>query len=352
MNSIFSVLLFTLCSFTLALSNKHNIIVSNYELCAGIGRDIITEDRGNGFDAAIGVMLCEGVAKPQDMGLGGGFFGIIKKKGKEPFVINSRERCPVNLNKDSFKHEDSNKIFGKTIGVPSAISGYYYLHKNHGKTKWVNIVKRVYHMCLKGFPVTIGEVLNKKQYEYLEETHRNIFINKETELPYANNETWKRPDLAATMLKLMKFGPRYFNTKAVRTELKNEINSFGGNITDIDFNIKPVILKPYVKKFIFGKNKYKLYTTPLPGGGPSLVFILKIMETFYKNYPKHTLEERYFVLIEAIKFAFSYRTEFGDPKHSDMEKILKTMNSEETLNKILKRIVTSKQTHEDSDCRG
>lgn len=346
MNSFISILI-TVLLFQNCLS-KYNIIISNYQLCAKIGRNIIKYDNGNGFDAAIGVMLCEGVAKPQDMGIGGGFFGIIEQSKKDPFIINSRERCPKNINTDAFKHSDSNKIFGKTIGVPSAMRGYQYLHDKYGKTTWYNIVKRIKDMCINGFPVVIGEVLNKKQYQYLEESHRNIFINKETEQPYIDGETWKRPDLANTMDKLMKFGPGYFNTTTVRNEILKEINEYGGNITNLDFNISPEILRPRIEYFTFGIRKYKIATTPLPGGGPSLIFILRIMEAYFKLYPQHYLHERYYVLIEAMKFAFSFRTEFGDPNFSKMGPILNKMKSAVLIKSILSKILKNEATHNDS----
>lgn len=327
-----------------AVNSKPNIIISNYVLCSKIGEEIITKYKGNGIDAAIGVMLCEGIGKPQDSGLGGGFLGVVKISNKT-FVINSRERGTIRIG-SGFSHSDSSKIFGKTVGIPSSMAGYKFLHETYGKAKWYNIVRGVLKMVNHGFPVTIGDVLNKKQYQYIEETHRDIFINPKTQLPYADGEIWKRPDLAKTLKHLMTLGPSYFDTKLYKKTVMREINSFGGNITMDDFSlVKPVILKPYTNLFVFGKDKYKVETTPLPGGGPTLTFILRMMELYYRERPEHTLEERYYVLIESIKFAFSYRTDFGDPAFTSMDSILKVMNDPTVQKELLDKILRSDKTH-------
>lgn len=342
------VLFTSLLYLPLSVRCETNIIVSNYVLCSKIGENIITKYKGNGFDAAIGIMLCEGIGKPQDSGLGGGFLGIVKTVN-ETFVINSRERGTVRI-ENSFAHSDSSKIFGKTVGIPSSMAGYKFLHQKYGKTKWYNIVRGVLAMVNKGFPVVIGDVLDKKQYQYIEESHRDIFINPDTQLPYANGETWKRPDLAKTLKRLMTIGPEYFETKLYKRTVMREINSFGGNITSKDFSlVKPLILKPYVNKFVFGKEKYKVETTPLPGGGPTLTFILRMMELYYKERPNHTMGERYYVLLESIKFAFSYRTDFGDPEFVPMDYILRVMNKPSVHKEILRKILLTDKTQTDPE---
>lgn len=131
----------------------NNVIVSNFKVCAKIGYDIIK--KGNGFDASIAVMLCEGLGKPQDMGLGGGFFGIVKLlKKNSTFVINSREKGPLDINSLTFDLHSSNKIFGKVVSVPSALKGYRLLHIKYGKLEWKQIVMPVAKLAKKGFPCT------------------------------------------------------------------------------------------------------------------------------------------------------------------------------------------------------
>jgi gamma-glutamyltranspeptidase / glutathione hydrolase / leukotriene-C4 hydrolase len=315
-------------------------IVSNYDLCSKIGKRIIKYG-GNGYDAAIAIMLCEGVTRPQDMGLGGGFIGIIKPKNHKSFIINSREVSPLSINLQAYNRNVSSKILGKTIGIPSALTGYSTL-KKFGRLSWYNITKDVVKLAKNGFPVIIGDVLNKKQYQFIEEMNRNIFINPKTELPYANGEMWKRPDLANTIKNIGKYG-----LKAIKNSvIKKEINEWGGNITNKDFKyIKTKFHKPLINYYTFNDNRYKLETIPLPGGGPSLEFILKIMELYLKN--NKPSERMYYVLIESFKYAFAFRSEYGDPKFLKYKLTYNTRNPV-FIKKIYNEIMSRKTTKEPS----
>nr|CAD7415697.1 unnamed protein product [Timema cristinae] len=51
-------------------------VATNGYPCAIIGRDILMKN-GSATEAAIAALFCEGVACPQSMGLGGGFFMTI-----------------------------------------------------------------------------------------------------------------------------------------------------------------------------------------------------------------------------------------------------------------------------------
>lgn len=314
-------------------------IVSNYKLCANIGKNLIDKG-GNGFDAAIAVMLCEGVAKPQDMGLGGGFLGLVKRKGNESFVINAREISPYNINLNSYTYNVSSKILGKTIGLPSALKGYAAL-KRFAKLSWNEICEEVIDMARNGFPVVIGDILNKKQYQYIEEKNRQIFINPKTELPYANGEIWKRPDLAKTIELIAKHGSNAFDSKVIM----KEINSNGGQIIPKDFKVmKTRFYKPLRSVFVFNKKKYLLETIPLPGGGPSLEFILRIMEFYYHNKKSYKpTNEMYYVLTEAFKYAFGLRGEFGDPRFIKHKPLYNIRDPKFVLS-IYKKIIKAKQT--------
>lgn len=345
LNLLFFISIFTYSIAEAPLKEVHGkyAIVSNYKLCAKIGENLIKKG-GNGFDAAIAVMLCEGVAKPQDMGLGGGFLGLVKRKGNETFVINAREISPYNINLNTYTYNVSSKILGKTIGLPSALKGYATL-KRFAKLPWKVICKPVIDMARKGFPVVIGDILNKKQYQYIEEKNRHIFINPKTELPYANGDIWKRPDLAKTIELIAKRGPNAFDNNVIM----KEINSNGGKIIPKDFKVaRTRFYKPLKAVFVFNKKKYLLETIPLPGGGPSLEFILRIMEFYYKDTKNYKpTNEMYYVLTEAFKYAFGLRGEFGDPRFIKHKPLYNIRDPKFVLS-IYKKIITAKQTSNDT----
>lgn len=168
--------------------------------------------------------------------------------------------------------------------------------------------------------------------------NRNIFINPKTELPYNNKEIWKRPDLANTIELIGKKGLYALNT----TVIMNEINQFGGEITHDDFKyVKTRFHKPLKTYYTFNGKRYRLDTIPLPGGGPSLSFILKIMELYLKNHKPS--KEMYYPLIESFKYAFAFRSEYGDPKFLKYN-ITYDTSDPKFINTIYKEIMSRKLT--------
>jgi len=63
----------------------------------------ILEQGGSAVDAAIAIVLCEGVVLPHSLGVGGGFVATIysKKTGKVESLI-ARERAPLRATQDMF----------------------------------------------------------------------------------------------------------------------------------------------------------------------------------------------------------------------------------------------------------
>lgn len=338
---IIKYLLYIFFLFFFSEAKKYTIgryaVVTNYPYCSVIAKKILQEYGGNGYDAAIGIMLCEGVAKPQDMGLGGGFLGIIKPKDHKAFIINAREQAPLSINLDTYDTKTSSRMFGKTIGIPTALTGYATL-KRLGKLSWHDVTKDVVEMARNGFQVNIGNVLKKKQYLFIEEMHRNIFINPDTQQPYDDGEIWKRPDLADTIEAIGKHGLGALDNGTIQ----EEINKWGGIITDDDFkHVRTKFHTPLTRYYTFNNKRYKLETIPLPGGGPSIAFILRMME-LYLRYNKPSIHLQY-VLIESWKYAFAFRSEYGDPQYLKYRLMYPTDDIEfvkKVYNEIMSRTLT------------
>lgn len=90
-------------------------IASNGAGCASVGRTIF-ESGGSVADAAIAVLLCEGLANPQSMGLGGGFvMTIYHKETGLAETLNARERAPAAATENMYVNNDLSSIIGKKM---------------------------------------------------------------------------------------------------------------------------------------------------------------------------------------------------------------------------------------------
>lgn len=87
-------------------------IVANGLECSAIGRKIF-EKNGSIADAAIAVLLCEGITCPQSMGIGGGFLMTIyiRETGKVE-TLNARERAPSGAYEEMFVNDPEASSIG------------------------------------------------------------------------------------------------------------------------------------------------------------------------------------------------------------------------------------------------
>lgn len=131
---------------------KPAAVVTNGLECSKIGMDILARD-GSAADAAIAVMMCEGVTCPQSTGLGGGFVMTIytKKSGVVESLI-ARERAPAAANQTMFTglSEEASQVGGLSIAVPGELSGLWALHQKYGVLKWADLVEPSIKLCEEG----------------------------------------------------------------------------------------------------------------------------------------------------------------------------------------------------------
>lgn len=73
---------------------------------------------GNAVDAAIAVMLCDGVLGLQNMGIGGGFImSIYNATTKKVTSVNARVLAPAAATPDMFIKEQKETLYGNALVV-------------------------------------------------------------------------------------------------------------------------------------------------------------------------------------------------------------------------------------------
>ncbi|KAJ8972791.1 hypothetical protein NQ317_004475 [Molorchus minor] len=302
--------------FTKAEKIAKASVVTNGRHCAEIGTAIL-EKGGNAADAAIAAALCEGVANPQSMGLGGGFLLTIHNKSTgEVICLNSREVAPGAATEDMFHGNSTlSQRGGLSVAVPGELLGYWYLYERFGDSD----------------PVL-----------------RDVFIDPETNNTYLEGQYVKRPRLAKTLEIIAEEGGYALHNGSLTESFVNDIRLHNGIITVEDMNNYTPEWQDPIVSTLSGNNS--LYTVPLPGSGVILTFILNILNDFIDtNDPKSVTT--YQRIIESFKFGYGRRTELGDSKFVQVDELISNLTSK-TYAEAIRQYIFDNMTFQDPEYYG
>ncbi|WAR05429.1 GGT1-like protein [Mya arenaria] len=135
---------------------------------------------GNAVDAAVAALLCMGLADPQSMGIGGGFFmTIYNRTTGESHSIDARETAPIHATVDMYYGNASSSKGGLSIAVPGEIKGYKLAMDKFGSLPWKQVFTPAVTMATEGAIITSEDLLG---YQPLFSTAYNMTLrnNKHT----------------------------------------------------------------------------------------------------------------------------------------------------------------------------
>ncbi|XP_058800051.1 scoloptoxin SSD14-like [Phymastichus coffea] len=326
---------------------KTAAVVTNGPECAKIGSDILEHKNGTAVDAAIAALLCEGIASLHSMGLGGGFLmTIYDAKTQKATFLDARETAPKLANETMFGGNATLSFAGGlSVAVPGELMGYWEVHQKYGRVPWKDLFEPAIKLCENGNIINkylYNSLKGKEKYIREEETLREILINSETNMLYAEGELIKRPKLAETLRKLAN-APNpvdLFYKGDMAKQLVAEIKGFKGIITEEDFaNYKVQWREPTVAKL----GKITMYSAPPPGSGVLLTFMLNVLEKLLPANDTNILWQR---IIETFKWAYAKRTLLGDPAFENITEVIANLTSKEYADKIRLKIKDNK-TYQD-----
>jgi gamma-glutamyltranspeptidase / glutathione hydrolase / leukotriene-C4 hydrolase len=208
-------------------------ISSNSLECATMGRRIF-EQGGNVADAAVTVVICEGIACPQSAGIGGGLALMIYLKDQGVVrALNAQERAPGAATADMFKNASS-VVGGKSVAVPGELRGLWELHQRYGKLPWKDLLKPNIELCREGHLVSAYFQRIMASYEadlLAEPSLREIFINPATGKGYQEGDRIKRLKLADTLEVIAEQGVDAFYGGEIGRNFIADVRKFDGIMT-------------------------------------------------------------------------------------------------------------------------
>lgn len=323
--------------------------------CAAIGKGILMKN-GNAMETTIATLVCMGAVNSHSMGLGGGFFmTYYDRKNRKVGVLDAREVAPAGATEDMFNEEpQSSQVGGLAVAVPGELLGYEAAYnKFKGNLTWKELFTPTIEMCRNGFQVTrhlANALIENRDAVLSEVTLRNVYFNNETGDLYKEGEIMRRLDLAATLEKVANSGSDVlYGVGETRRKFVEDIKSFGGIITEDDLQYYTPRWKSPTK--ITLKNGFEVNSTPIPGSGSLLSYMLNILDGY--NLTKEDnwgdldqISLTFHRVLETFKFAYAQRMNLEDSKDHTVTQIASLLLSKQYADETRAKIYDTKTIHD------
>ncbi len=305
----------------------HGMVASTERIASQIGVDVMKRG-GNAVDAAVAVAFTLAVVYPVAGNLGGGGFMMIRRSDGTATAIDYRETAPAAATRDMYVGPDGELIKGegssllgyRASGVPGTVAGMAFALKKYGSGKltWSALIEPARKLAVNGFVVTHRTEKGLENYQTILSPFadsRRVFLRKGK--LYREGEILRQPELAATLGRLQKKGPREFYEGKTARLIAEDMQRNGGLITRQD-------LRDFVpKERVPLRGSYRGYgiisMPPPSSGGAVLIEMLNILEGFDLSKLHPFSSEYYHLLVEAMRRAYADRAEYmGDPDFSSI----------------------------------
>ncbi|HEX5709226.1 MAG TPA: gamma-glutamyltransferase, partial [Pyrinomonadaceae bacterium] len=220
------------------------MVASNSAIASRVGVEVMRRG-GNAVDAAVAVGLALAVVYPEAGNLGGGGFMLLRMRDGRTTAIDYREMAPAAATRNMFVDASGNLIRGegsstvgyRASGVPGTVAGLELALKKYGSGRftWAQLVEPARRLAAEGFPITyfVAKTLrdNAAKMEPYAETKRVYLRGGRL---YKEGEVMRLPELAATLARMKRQGPREFYEGTTARLIAADMRRHGGLITEQD----------------------------------------------------------------------------------------------------------------------
>jgi gamma-glutamyltranspeptidase/glutathione hydrolase len=347
-----------------------NMIVAPQPIAVEEGANILMEG-GNAIDAAVTCAFVQSVISPHICGISGYLvltMGLAppRRKGRKgpadpspialdaPALAGSRvtptmwQDIAIRPNPDGwgyFLKDKVNDLGYHSICTPGTIKGLAMMLERWGTISWQQAIGPAARIAQEGFVVDAHLAAgwkNRAAYpegcSLLERIEANaearrIYLCQDSR-PYESGESLDNPDYARTLLQLAQRGPDDFYRGELARRISQDLIANDSFVTADDLSSYRVREpRPLVGTW----RDLKIFTSPPPHGGPTLLAILNILEGYDLVAQGHNSPDYIYLLSMAMKAAFADRNpHLGDPEFVELP--LKTMISKERAEEWRRRI--------------
>jgi gamma-glutamyltranspeptidase/glutathione hydrolase len=298
------------------------MVVAQEEQAARIGADIIQRG-GNAVDAAVAVGFALAVSYPRAGNIGGGGFMVIHLADGTDTTIDYREIAPAAINAKSFLDEagEADPVKSRDsalgIGVPGTVAGLALAEQKYGSGKFAlaDLIAPAIAVAREGIAVadeTADSLPNARARLSRWPASAKIFLKADGSVLGAGDHL-VQSDLADTLEKIARDGPRAFYEGPVAEKIAAAVRAQGGVMTPDDLRNYQATERMPVRSRYRGYDVVSM--APPSSGGVVLIEMLNILEGYDLASLAHTEPARALhLMIEAMKRAYADRALFlGDP---------------------------------------
>jgi gamma-glutamyltranspeptidase / glutathione hydrolase len=257
-----------------AVRAPHGMVASDEDLGSQAGVEILKRG-GNAVDGAVAVAFALAVVEPAAGNIGGGGFMLVRLADGRTTFFDYREVAPGKATRDMYIKPDGTldkelSVIGyKAVAVPGTVAGLELALKTYGKLKLADVMAPAIHLAENGFPVSEklarqldGERPVLQQFG----VSRRIFLN-DGKMFHAG-DTFKQPELAATLKRIAKNGAAEFYRGETAQMIVDGMKRMGGLITLEDLaQYQPKVRQALQANYELDGHKWDVITSPPPSSG-------------------------------------------------------------------------------------
>jgi gamma-glutamyltranspeptidase / glutathione hydrolase len=257
-----------------AVRGEHGMVATDEELGSQAGVEILKRG-GNAIDAAVAVAFALAVVEPAAGNIGGGGFMLVRLADGRTTFFDYREVAPGKASRDMYIKPDGTldkqlSVIGyKSVAVPGTVAGLELALKTYGKLKLADVLAPAIHLAEDGFPVSekLARQLAGERTELQQFTiSRRIFLSDGK--MFQPGDTFKQPELAATLKRIAKNGAAEFYKGETAQMIVDDMKRLGGLITLEDLaQYQPKVRQALHANYELDGHKWDVITSPPPSSG-------------------------------------------------------------------------------------
>jgi len=300
------------------------------------------EAGGNAVDAAVATAFALAVTQPQSTGIGGGAFALVRLADGSAFALDARETAPRAASADMFTApgvpDDASLFGGLASGTPGFVVGLALAVERWGRLPLSRVVEPAIRLAEEGYAIGpyqagwIGRVREPLARRFPETARIQL---PPPGVPARAGWRLVQKDLAATLRRIARDGPRAFTHGEIAEAIAKEVARSGGILSTEDLaDYAPVLREPVRGTY---RGAELIGFPPPSSGGVAIVEMLNVLEGFDLAELGPGSSATIHRTAEAMKLAFADRAaQLDDPDFAPVP--VATLTSKEYAAALRERI--------------